>query len=175
MVLRQSARFRNSRKIPGVVSLALLLVAVAGTAAVSSSSPAGTSDSPVPAIQVSMTLKCNITSFTMTTGDSKDIKTENRPASAPLTFTVVDGQLGYVAPAGAGKLRLLSASPYSGSMYFEELTGERSIVLWAFHRLRNARVLFSEQLSINNSGQIEIWTQAGYCDATGGNGTPVRK
>ena len=64
-------------------------------------------------------------------------------------------------------------------MYFEELTGAGNVVLWSFHSLKNRRILFSGQLSVNNSGptveQILVMTQAGYCDATGGNGQPIRE
>ena len=134
-----------------------------------------TSSRPLPAIQNSMTLKCTFTSFTMMTGDSKNIKTTTPAASGSLTFTTTNGALAYVAPMGTGKLRLLSTNSASGSMYFEEFTGEHSVVLWAFHSLKDGRVLFSEQLSTNNSGQIEMWTQAGYCEATGGDGMPIRK
>jgi hypothetical protein len=33
----------------------------------------------------------------------------------------------------------------------------------------------SGQLSISNGGQVEILTQAGYCEVAGGDGLPIRK
>jgi hypothetical protein len=125
-----------------------------------------------------MTLTCRTSSLTFTDGDSKNIKTKDVATSSPLTFTVVDGQLALVGPLGADKLRLVSTSIASGSMFFELLTGDRNAQLWSFHNLKDGRILFSGHLSVNDgmpTERIVMSTQAGYCEATGGNGQPIRK
>jgi hypothetical protein len=158
---------------------ALLFVSATGEPAVGSARRSGTSNGPVPPIQNSMTLRCQITSLVMSKGDPKNITTELPHPSGSLMFTVVDGQLAMVGPEGAQRFHLLSNNAESGSMYFEELTGAGNVVLWVFHSLKNGRILFSGNLSVNNSGptveQILLMTQAGYCEATGGYGQPVRK
>ncbi len=180
MIQRKSARAWSSRwMLPMVTATALLFMSAVDEPAAGSTPRSGTSNSLVPPIQNSMTLNCQITSFTMTTGDPKNINTKLTPPSGSLMFTVVDGQLAMVGPEGAERLRLLSTSLTFASMFFELLTGDGNAQLWSFHHLKNGRILFSGQLSFNNSGptveHIEVWTQAGYCDATGGNGQPIRK
>ena len=86
------------RELLLMAAAALLFVSATGKLAVGSTPRSGTSNRPVPPIQISMTLKCQITSLAMTTGDPKNIKTELPPASGSLMFTVVDGQLAMVGP-----------------------------------------------------------------------------
>ena len=161
-----------------LAAAALLFVAAAGNPAVGSTPRGKRSNSPAPPIQNSMTLKCQLGQFATLTADSKSIQGRTSPGSAPLKFRVVDGHLFKFDP-GPMKLRLLSTSRTSASMFFELLTVDGNVQLWSFHRLQNGRVLYSGQLSLNDSGptmeKIEMWTQAGYCDATGGNGQPIRK
>jgi hypothetical protein len=125
-----------------------------------------------------MTLKCKITSFAMMTGNPKNITTKLPSDSGSITFTVVDGELAMVGPEGADKLRLLSTSLTTSSMFFELLTGDRNAQLWSFHTLKDGRVFFSGHLSVSDipfEEKMEVWTQAGYCEVTGGNGQPIRK
>ena len=176
MIPCKSVHFRSSRgALPLMVAAALPILSGAGKPAFASTPQSGTSKDPVLPVQHSMTLKCQIAAFTTMTGDSQTIKNQPPPALGALTFTVLDDQLALVGPAGADRLNLLSTNLPSASMYFEETTREGSVVLWSFHSLQNKRVLFTGQLSINRAGKVEIWTQAGYCDASGGDGVPIRK
>jgi hypothetical protein len=126
-----------------------------------------------------MTLKCETTAFTSTTGDAKGISSEVKPSTGELTFTAVNGQFALVGPLGTDKLRLLSTSITHGSMFFEYLAPNRNAQMWAFHGLKDGRILFSGQYSIDTSlgtdERIVMMTQAGYCRASGGNGLPIRK
>ena len=76
-----------------------------------------------------MTLKCETTSFTSTTGDSKSINSEVKPTSGQLTFTAVNGQFALGGPLGTDKLRRLSTSITHGSMFFEYLAPIRNAQL----------------------------------------------
>jgi hypothetical protein len=180
MIRWKTLRLWSSKKpLLIMAAAALFLVSVNGKPSVGATARGGTLKSPVPPIQYAMTLKCLITSLAIATGDSKDIKTKLPPASGSLMFTVVDGQLAMVGAEGAQRFRLLSSNVNDGAMYFEELTGAGNVVLWAFHSLKDRCILFSGQLSVNNSGptreQVLVMTQAGYCETTGGNGQPIRK
>jgi hypothetical protein len=167
MHLRKSDGLRCSGKRSSVAAALTLFLASAAVGA-----------TPVSPIEDSMALKCQVTSNAIMTGDSQDIKVKVPPASNSLTLDVVNGQLLTAAPERA-KLRLLSTEKSSGSMFFEELTGTGNVALWSFHRLRNGRILFSQQMSASASGptqeKVVLFTQAGYCDATGGNGRPIHK
>ena len=129
-------------------------------------------------IQNGMTLTCRIETFATLNGDSKAIQGKISAGGAPLTFKVVDGHLLKFDPEPM-RLRLLSTSRASSSMFFELLTADSNAQLWSFHRLQGGRILYSGQLSMNDSGptaeSVMVWTQAGFCDAIGGNGQPVRE
>jgi hypothetical protein len=169
--------------LPVLTAATLLVVSATEKTAVGSTARSVASNSPVLPIQNSMMLTCQIESFATMIGDSKSIQGKISPGSAPLTFRVVDGHLFKFDP-GPMRLRLLSTSRTSASMFFELLTDFGDVQLWSFHRLQNGRILYSGQLSLNESGpsseiavalSVLISTQAGYCDATGGNGHPIRE
>ena len=169
----------SGRVLPVMTATVLLFVFGAARPTVGSTPRSGTSNIHVPPIQNGMALKCQITSFAMATGDPKKIETKLPAAQGSEAFTVLEGQLAMVSPAGAERLRLLNTSRTSGSMFFARLTSDGNVQLWSFHRLKDGRILFSGQISLNDTGptmeKVEIWTEAGYCDATGGNGQPIQK
>jgi len=141
-------------------------------------SPGRMGANSLPPIQNGMTLTCRTSSITFTDGDSKNIKTKDVATSSSLTFTVVAGQLTLGGPLGTEKLHLVSTSITTGSMFFELLTGDRNAQLWSFHNLKDGRIFYSGHLSVNDGmskERIMMSTQAGYCDATGGNGQAIRK
>ena len=180
MIQRRRVHSWSSRRLlPVVTAAAFLLPSAVDRLAVSLPRAGGIAKSVVPAIEDSMTLKCETTSFTATTGDSRRTNSEVKPTSGSMTFTAVNGQFALVGPLGTDKLRLLSTNINTGSMFFEYLTADRNAQLWSFHHLKDGRILFSGQYSVDASlgadEHITIMTQAGYCRAAGGNGQPIRK
>jgi len=175
----QSDRFLFSTRTPLALTAAILLcVSNFDQAAFGATSRGGTSNRAVPPIQNSMMLKCRVTSLALMTGDSNTINAKVPPTSSLLTLDVVDGQL-LTAPPERARLRLLSTEMSTGSMFFEELMATGNVALWSFHRLKDGRILFSHQMSADASGPTEekivLSDMAGYCEASGGNGQPVRK
>jgi hypothetical protein len=169
----------SGRRPLALAAAGFLFLCATHQAAFSATARTGTSNRPVAPIQNSMKLKCQVTSDAIMTGDSDAIKLKPpAPTSTVLTLDVVDGQLLTAAPERA-RLRLLSTEATTGSMFFEELTVTGNVALWSFHGLKNGRILFSQQMSANASGptqeKVVLFTQAGFCEASGGDGLPVRK
>ena len=179
MIRWKSVRCWSSKRLLLLPALtAILSMWAGGQPAAGSPGRIGTSSNPLPPIQNAMTLTCRTSSITFTDGDSKGIKTKDVATSSSLTFTVVEGQLTLGGSLGTEKLHLVSTSITTGSMFFELLTGDRNAQLWSFHNLKDGRIFFSGHLSVNDGmpkERIVMSTQAGYCDATGGNGQPIRK
>ena len=134
---------------------------------------------PIPPIQNGRTLKCRTESFATIDASDGKIKGSFKPSAGQLTLTVVNGRLVVVGDEGGESLSLLSTNPLSGGMYFFQRTAVGNVCMWAFHPLKDGRVFFSEQLSLQPGGipvdGVAVWSQAGYCEATGGDGRPIRQ
>ncbi len=134
-----------------LTAAALLCMSAADPAAVGATPRSGTSNRPAPPIQNAMTLKCQVTSLALMTGDSDTIKVKVPTTSSFLALDVVHGELLTAAPERA-RLRLLSTEMSGASMFFEQLMGTGNVALWSFHALKNGRILFSHQMSADASG-----------------------
>jgi hypothetical protein len=134
---------------------------------------------PIPPIQNGRTLKCRTESFATIDASDGKIKGSFKPSTGQLTLTAVNGKLVVVGDEGGEALSLLSTNPLSGGMYFFQRTAVGNVCMWAFHPLKDGRVFFSEQLSLQPGGipvdGVAVWSQAGYCEATGGDGRPIRQ
>jgi hypothetical protein len=108
-----------------------------------------------------------------------NIKTEIDKGSGSLIFSAVGGQLMVIGKAGGEKLTFLANVSVLGAMFFVEVTPMGIPILWSFYRLKDRRVLFIKQ---NNYAPkfsavdgVHIYSHAGYCNVTGGNGRAITR
>jgi len=163
--------------VPLVVASLLTVICLA-TASAALGKGSARAEIPAP-VQDMMTLRCTWGASTFMEAGLESIKSETDKGSGSLTFAVIDGQLTTIGQAGGEKLKLLGSAPVSGAMFFAEVTPIGNFILWSFYRLNDRRVLFIKQNNyapkLTAVDGVHIYSHAGYCDVTGGNGRAISK
>lgn len=154
------------------------IVRHATVAAAASAKGSARSETPAP-IQDRMTLTCTWAKSSFMEAGPEGIKTETDEGGGALTFSVIDGQLTVTGKAGGEKLRLFGSAPAANAMFFTEVTPIGNVVLWSFYRLTDRRVLFIKQNNyapkLDPDAGVHIYSHAGHCDVTGGNGRAITR